>query len=175
MRPLFRKFALAADFQRFHQTCFFSIILIFLLCGQITRQAIGLVVAVPCRPQPLQEGFQVVFHVAPHHLAALDYRVHERVVPGRSLASDVPCILQLVVNFWTHFKVKDITISRPVARPIIVRFFVFLVDYFLLFYAGDSLRCPRCFLPPVTTSSKKSPKKRHTDTPASFTVLTTLR
>ena len=33
-------------------------------------------------------------------------------------------------------------------------FLVFFVDYFLLFYAGDSLRCPRCFLPPVTTSSK---------------------
>ena len=49
------------------------------------------------------------------------------------------------------------------------------VVFFKLFYAGDSLRCPRCFLPPVTTSSKKSPRKRHTDTPASFTVLTMLR
>lgn len=36
-------------------------------------------------------------------------------------------------------------------------FLVLLVDYFFyFFYAGDSLRCPRCFLPPVTTSSKKS-------------------
>lgn len=54
-------------------------------------------------------------------------------------------------------------------------FLVFLVDYFYFFYAGDSLRCPRCFLPPVTTSSKKSPRKSHTDTPASFTVFNTVR
>lgn len=54
-------------------------------------------------------------------------------------------------------------------------FLVFLVDFFHFFYAGDSLRCPRRFLPPVTASSKKSPRKRHTNTPASFTVLTTLK
>lgn len=54
-------------------------------------------------------------------------------------------------------------------------FWYFLLIIFHFFYAGDSLRCPRCFLPPVTASSKKSPRKRHTDTPASFTVLTTLK
>lgn len=55
-------------------------------------------------------------------------------------------------------------------------FLVFPIDYFFTsFYAGDSLRCLRCFRPPVTTYSKKSPRKRHTDTPASFTVLTMLR
>ena len=55
-------------------------------------------------------------------------------------------------------------------------FLVLFVDYFFyFFYAGDSLRCPSCFLPPVTASSKKSPRKSHTDTPASFTVLNTVR
>ena len=92
-RPLSRKLTLAADFQRFHQFYFFSIILIFLLCGQITWKATGQVINVPCRPQPLQKGFQVVFHITLHHPAALDYRLHERVVPGRSLASDVAGIL----------------------------------------------------------------------------------
>ena len=74
----------------------FSIILIFLLCGQITRQAARQVVTVPCRPQPIQKGFQIVLHVTPHHLAALDHRVHERVVPGRPLASDVPAFFRFI-------------------------------------------------------------------------------
>ena len=66
-------------------------------------------------------------------------------------------INKLVVNFWTRLKVRDIASARPVARPIIVRFWYFLLIIFYFFYAGDSLRCPRCFLPPVTASSKKSP------------------
>ncbi len=42
--------------------------------------------------------------------------------------------LRLVVNFGTRSIVKDIDVARPVARPIIVRFFVFLVDYFFTLF-----------------------------------------
>ena len=53
-------------------------------------------------------------------------------------------------------------------------FRIFLLD-FLSFYVVNRLRSEICFFPPVTISSKKSQKNRHTDLPASFTVLTTLR
>lgn len=38
-----------------------------------------------------------------------------------------------VVNFWTMLKVRDIASARPVARPIIVRFWYYLLIIFLLF------------------------------------------
>lgn len=41
--------------------------------------------------------------------------------------------LQLVVNFWTMLKVRDIASARPVARPIFVRFWYFLLIIFSLF------------------------------------------
>lgn len=40
---------------------------------------------------------------------------------------------KLVVNFWIQLKVRDIASARPVARPIIVRFWYFLLIIFLLF------------------------------------------
>ena len=49
----------------------------------------------------------------------------------------------LVVNFWTPFKAKHIATDRPVARPIIVRFFVFLVDYFSLFLCRRQSQVPK--------------------------------
>lgn len=39
----------------------------------------------------------------------------------------------LVVNFWTMLKVRDIASARPVARPIFVRFWYYLLIIFLLF------------------------------------------
>ena len=42
-------------------------------------------------------------------------------------------INKLVVNFWTRLKVRDIASARPVARPIIVRFWYFLLIILLLF------------------------------------------
>lgn len=42
-------------------------------------------------------------------------------------------VLLLVVNFWTRLKVRDIASARPVARPIIVRFWYFLLIILLLF------------------------------------------
>ena len=42
-------------------------------------------------------------------------------------------INKLVVNFWTMHKFRDIASARPVARPIIVRFWYFLLIIFLLF------------------------------------------
>ena len=38
-----------------------------------------------------------------------------------------------MVNFWTRLKVRDIASARPVARPIIIRFWYFLLIIFLLF------------------------------------------
>ena len=40
---------------------------------------------------------------------------------------------RLVVIFWTQLKVRDIASARPVARPIIVRFWYFLLIIFSLF------------------------------------------
>lgn len=44
----------------------------------------------------------------------------------------------------------------------------FLLIILPLLYAGNSIRCSTCFLPPVNISSKKSPRNHHTDTPDSF-------
>gem|GEM_PF-6067271 len=41
-------------------------------------------------------------------------------------------INKLVVNFWTQLKVRDIASARPVARPIIVRFWYYLLIIILL-------------------------------------------
>lgn len=38
-----------------------------------------------------------------------------------------------MVNFWTMLKVRDIASARPVARPIFVRFWYFLLIIFSLF------------------------------------------
>lgn len=38
-----------------------------------------------------------------------------------------------VVNFWTMLKVRDIASARPVARPIIVRFWYYLLIIFFTF------------------------------------------
>lgn len=43
--------------------------------------------------QTFEHDFQVVFHVLLHHLATLDHQVHERIVPGGPLTSDVPGVL----------------------------------------------------------------------------------
>ena len=88
--------------------------MIFLLCGQITRQAVRQVVAVPCRTKTFQKGSQIIFHVTPHHLAALDHRVHERVVPGRPLASDVPGVLQAHL-YPTHHLLAEVVRQFHVA------------------------------------------------------------
>lgn len=61
----------------------------------------------PLPSKPIQKGFQIIFHVPPHHLAALDQRVHERVVPGRPLASDVPGVLQVHL-YPTHHLLAEV-------------------------------------------------------------------
>lgn len=120
--------------------------MIFLLCGQITRQAVRQVVAVPCRTKTFQKGSQIIFHVTPHHLAALDHRVHERVVPGRPLASDVPGVLQVHL-YPTHHLLAEVvrqfhvaTLKHPFhRRPFAYRIFQGLPQQFA---AAREIRLP---------------------------------
>jgi len=69
------------------------------------------------RPSPsaaAAKGISVVFHITLHHPAALDDRVPERIVHGRSLASDVAGILQVHLYPPHHLRAVVVRKLHPV-------------------------------------------------------------
>lgn len=115
---------------------FFDFILIFLLRRQITWQATRQVVAVFCISQTFKHDSQIILHVSPHHLATLDHRVHERIVPGGPLAADVPDVLQVHL-YPTHHLLAHVVRQFEVAAfqhpphrlPLSLRVFQFLLEH----------------------------------------------
>ncbi len=68
-----------------------------------------------------------------------------------------------MVNFWTMLKVRDIASARPVARPIFVRFWYFLLIIFSLFlrWRQPRVQDASCRLSPRPEEVSEETPHRH--------------